>query len=60
MHQKRFEKEGRFIPAIGIGMGLSGNLDYSEKNVMFLDCLSYAYSIGMTFVDTAEIYGNGQ
>ena len=60
MHQKRFEKEGRFIPAIGIGMGLSGNLDYSEKNLMFLDCLSYAFSIGMTFVDTAEIYGNGQ
>ena len=46
-----------------VGQGVSGNLDHLVKNTREynrkVDLIEYGVSIGLTFIDTAESYGNG-
>ena len=41
-------------------MGLGGHFTPDARHEVYVDLLDLAFSRGMTFVDTAEVYGGGQ
>ena len=57
MPKKQLGRDGPFVSAIGLGaMGIGawyGKSDLQES----LDTLDYAAARGMTFWDTADVYG---
>ena len=61
MKLKQLGSTGQLIPSIGQGsMGIGGEF---QKNTIldkeFLWSLEYGIELGMTFIDTAEVYANG-
>ncbi len=61
MELRRLGKTGEKIPVIGIGTWRIGGdtaPDYS-KDKEAVEAIKYAISLGMTHIDTAEIYGAG-
>ena len=61
MKFKELGNSGEFIPAIGQGcMGIGGKFEkYTLNDSDFLWALEYGIDLGMTFLDTAEVYANG-
>ncbi|MDA8668174.1 aldo/keto reductase [Alphaproteobacteria bacterium] len=61
MKFKELGNSGEFIPAIGQGcMGIGGKFEKNTTNDSeFIWALEYGIDLGMTFLDTAEVYANG-
>lgn len=61
MKQKEIGKTGQFISSIGQGcMGIGGEFEKnSDLDKEFLWSLEYGIDLGMTFIDTAEVYAKG-
>ena len=60
MERRRLGKTNEEIPVIGMGtwnMGSTENLDERQKQ---LGSLKRGIELGMTLLDTAEMYGNGK
>ncbi|WP_170291921.1 aldo/keto reductase [Heliobacterium mobile] len=61
MIYKPLGKSGCLVPALGQGcMGIGGffSQDISDDD-RYIGALQRGYALGMTFVDTAEVYGDG-
>lgn len=59
MQQRRLGKNGPMISAIGLGcMSFAGVFGDTDEQTS-LDCLDAAYEKGITFFDTANVYGMG-
>jgi diketogulonate reductase-like aldo/keto reductase len=58
--RKPFGVDALSLPAIGIGMGLGGHFKADPCHDIYVDILRLGFLRGMTFVDTAEVYGAGQ
>lgn len=58
---KKLGNTGIDIPSIGIGtMGIGGYFTSdTSKDDFYIDIIRRSIDLGMTFVDTAEIYGSG-
>ena len=61
MHTKEFGETGVSVAAIGLGTTRMGTkTDHSEEYVkQRIQSLQLGIDLGMTFIDTASLYGNG-
>lgn len=60
MNYRRFEKDGMGISEVGLGCWqIGGNWSHVEEDVA-LSILRAAFESGVTFFDTADVYGNGR
>lgn len=60
MRYKSIGSDRQSVSAIGVGMGLDANPNRDPAHEEYAEVLRLAFDLGMTFVDTAEIYGAGQ
>lgn len=58
MEYRNLGNSGLKVSAIGYGTWL--NSDKPQNQERTTACLKKALSLGINFIDTAEIYGNGQ
>lgn len=59
MHQRQLGKDGPIVSAIGLGCLSFGGIFGATTAAESLRCLDAAWDHGITFFDTANIYGNG-
>lgn len=52
-------KSGLFVPVVGQGTGIGWGNDCDTSNNKYIKSLKSGIDAGMTFIDTAEIYGGG-
>lgn len=59
MKQRQLGKNGPKVSALGLGcMGMSGFYGEADEQLA-IDVIQRAYEEGITFFDTADVYGNG-
>lgn len=58
MIYKRFGNSSCMISSIGQGLRIIENID-TNQDYKYVHALELGIKLGMTFIDTAEIYGNG-
>ena len=59
MEKRKLGFDGPNVSAISLGcMSFAGNYGYALKSECF-ECLDMANDLGITFLDTAELYGKG-
>lgn len=60
MHQRQFAKTGRSVSEIGLGCWQLG-ADWGDvSEAAAIEILSAAVDAGVTFIDTADVYGDGR
>jgi|GEM_PF-36958 len=61
IHSRQLSKEGIILPAIGQGtMGIGGYYEKdSSRDLEWIDGLRRGIDLGLTLIDTAEVYGAG-
>ena len=60
MHTRRLGANGPEISALGLGCLSFGGLFGATDEATSLACLDAAYEAGITFLDTANVYGQGR
>ena len=60
MRYKPLGVPGEPVSAIGFGMGLGGHFNPDPSHNVYVELLGTAMDRGITFIDSAEIYGGGQ
>ncbi len=59
MKQRQLGKDGPMVSAIGLGCLSFGGMFGATDEAASLRCLDAAYDHGITFLDTANVYGMG-
>ena len=59
MHQRQLGQDGPMVSAIGLGCLSFGGIFGPTTDADSLRCLDAAWDAGITFFDTANVYGKG-